>query len=379
MNSDPELMEWGDLATAARAAGSLAPAWKKFIKTKFFVPILRSPDNNPKNFLLCMARDAVLTISEVRARLDEQQSDGIVSLSGGDILRRIEDQGRIEVVLRDGVFSISKKRVDWLRSGIKVATARVATKKALTAAAPAAPLPVLKVASASALAPAAKAPLRSFAPVLKFRYVIPVLLSIAAIGILVTVVIPIMSAPADTDVQAPPAAPVPAPVGFDPPPPAPSPVLPAAAAPQPSVTFTPSDNSFTVNLPGLAEEVELSPDQVNQTRGIDVHQYKLQLGDWMYTLEASDYGAHPPKDRAAAMDILQESVVGKDGTLLAAKPVYLRGTVGREVRVRLSNGGERAARFALIRSKLCMVKVTAPSGERSAAQVDAFLNSFQLN
>jgi hypothetical protein len=221
--------------------------------------------------------------------------------------------------------------------------------------------------------------LRSFAPVLKSRYAIPVLASIAVIGILAAVVIPIITAPADTVVQAPPAAPTPAPAAYVPPPPAPAPVLPAAAPSQTSVTFTPADNSFTVTVPGLAEEVELSPDQVNQTRGIEVHQYKLQIDDWMYTMEASDYGEHPPKDRAAALDIIQASVVGKDGTLLSTKPVYMRGAVGREVRVRLPNGGERAARFALIRSKLCMVKVTAPSGERSTPRIDAFLKSFELN
>lgn len=379
MRRDSILLEWGDLATAAKAAGSLTPAWKKFIKTKFFVAILRSPDDNPKNFLLSMARQGTLVISEVRERLDQQQGDGIVALPGADILRRIEDHGCIEVLLSDSVFNISSKRVDWLRSGIKVTTARIAIRKILFAAAPAAPLPVLRVASASAQAPDIPPPLKSFAPVLKSRYAMPALLSLAALGILAAVAIPIITAPAVVIVQAPPAAPPPAPLAFVPPPPAPGPVPPAAAPSQSVFTFTPADNSFTVNLPGLAEEVELSPDQVSQTRGIDVHQYKLQLDDWMYTLEASDYGEHPPKDRAAAMDILQESVVGKDGKLVSSKPVYLRGSVGREVRVRLPNGGERAARFALIRSKLCMVKVTAPPGAHSAARIDAFLKSFELN
>ena len=44
---------------AAQLAGSLTPAWKKFIKTKFFVAILRSPDDDPKNFLLSVSRHPV--------------------------------------------------------------------------------------------------------------------------------------------------------------------------------------------------------------------------------------------------------------------------------------------------------------------------------
>ena len=41
---------------AAQVTGSMTLAWKKFIKAKFFVAILRSPDDDPKNFLLSITR-----------------------------------------------------------------------------------------------------------------------------------------------------------------------------------------------------------------------------------------------------------------------------------------------------------------------------------
>ena len=38
--------------TAAQQAGSITPAWKKFVNTKFFVAVARSTDSDPKNFTM---------------------------------------------------------------------------------------------------------------------------------------------------------------------------------------------------------------------------------------------------------------------------------------------------------------------------------------
>ncbi len=161
---------------AAQLAGSLTPAWKKFIKTKFFVAISRSLDDDPKNFLLSISRNPgdgkpVVIIAEVRDRIDQHHGDGVVAVTGADIVRRLGDQGGILVELSDGQFSVSRKRVAWLQSGIEVTQARMATRKVLEAAAPAAPLPVLTVqasqlvgsavgAGAAKGAPASPAPMR---------------------------------------------------------------------------------------------------------------------------------------------------------------------------------------------------------------------------
>ena len=381
IRASTELVEWGDMATAARAAGSLAPAWKKFVKTKFFVAILRSPDDNPKNFLLHMVgnRDdgtATLIISEVRQRLDPQQGDGIVALSGADIVCRVEEKGSIQVVLGEGMFSISKKRVDWLRSGIGVTKGRIATRKLLRDAAPVAPLPVLHVESAnepeSVRKPAIKAvPL--WRPVLASRFFMPALLSLAGIGALAGMVVVLINtapdelaapAPVEAAVQAPPVS---------------APVVAAARPAQSLTSFTPANNCFTVNLPGRAEEVELSPDQVILLRGLETNRYKLDFEELNYTMEATDYRARGPQDGYALMDAMQEQMIGTDGVLVAAQPVQLRGATGREVRVRSPNGSERAARFAYIGSRFCTAMVTVPNGERATPQIDAFLNSFKLN
>ena len=386
-DTNPAAVEWGDMATAARAADAMAPAWKKFIKTKFYVAIVRSLDDDPKNYLLHMIRatgdgNGTLIISEVRDRLDPKRGDGIVALSGSEILSRLEDQGSILVALNDNVFNISRKRAEWLRSGIEVSKARVDTRNRLRDAAPRAPLPVLSMApAASQLVPdgedgyeaeAEGGMLARLLAALKSRYVLAVLVAVIATGVFVAILIPISNAPRDDKALKPIEEPVPA-RNIAPPKAAP------ASVAEPAYPFRPADNSFSAVLPGAAEEVELSPDQVQRIGDNRTHQYRLRFDDRMYTLEATDYMANAPKNRDVAMDAMQESIIGKDGALIQAKPVFMHGVTGREVRVRLAGGGERAARFAFIGTKFCMVMVSTPHGERAAPQIDAFLNSFRLN
>jgi hypothetical protein len=138
------------------------------------------------------------------------------------------------------------------------------------------------------------------------------------------------------------------------------------------------DNSFSVSVPGLAEEIELTPDQVSRLGDTRTHQYKLSAGGLMYTMESTDFLVTPPQDRSAEMDAIQALIVGQDGSLIRATPIGLRGATGRDVRVRLANNGERAARFVFRGSKLCLVAVTAPDGTLSAPDINAFIESFQL-
>ncbi len=436
---------------AAQAAGSLTPAWKKFIKTKFFVAILRSPDDDPKNFLLSLTRNPsdgkpVVIVSEVRDRLDQHQGDGMAAVSGADIVRRLGNDGGILIELADSLFSISRKRVAWLRSGIEVTEARVATRKTLLAAAPAAPLPKLNVetdpptvpanggvfaalAQGSVLREAAtparrerepapprverrtrerakprtgleffqpsefqgatspSLPEENFFPLTpgaerlaRARMVagsVPVMLSVIGIGIVAAIAL-VMGG---MDPPAPPAASVQAPAAprFAS---APAAVPLAASAPSAlagMIRFTPSDNSFSVMVPGTPDELELTPEQVEQMGELRMHQYKLVTDERIYTMQATDYGERLPENIAAAMDGMQASIVGQDGTLIHAKTIGLQRAAGREVRVRLGNGAIRAARFTFIGSKFCMVAVVAADGDKGAAEIDAFLNSFELH
>lgn len=381
---DPKLVEWGDEAMAEQAAGSLRTAWKKFIKTKFFVAILRSPDDDPRNFLLHLVSSSAdgtptLVISQVRERLDAQQGDGMVALSGADILRRLGDQGSIQVALREATFNISKKRVEWLRSGIEVTKARIVIRKILQAAAPAAPLPVLRVSSAlpGELAPVPEdEPEPRVAQLLASPYFKPAVGAVVATALVAGIAIALTMVPEEVG------APLPPPPVFEAPLPersAANPGVPGPAQAERSMTFRPMNNNFTVTLPGQAEEVELSPDQVALIGHLPTNHYRLQFDGRLYTMEATDYITRSPEESAAEMDARQKALVGTDGRLMSVKPLDFPGGSGREVRVRMQNGGVRAARFVFIGSRFSMVTVTAPNGDKSTPQIDAFLNSFTLN
>ncbi len=329
----------------------------------------------------------MLVICEVRERLDQQQGDGMVALTGADILRRLGDQGSIQVALREATFNISKKRVEWLRSGIEVTKARVGIRKLLQAAAPAAPLPVLRVTSDASLqmAPVIEdEALPSAASVLASPFFKPVAMTVAGALAIAGIAMFLVQAPE------PESAPAPA---FEAPPPENRPAAsPGAPLPPPvdealarlgpverSVTFAPLNNSFKVNVPGQAEEVELSPDQVALIGHLPTNHYRLLFDGIMYTMESTDYITRSPEESAAELDARQTALVGTDGRLLSVKQLDFPGGTGREVRVRMSSGGIRAARFVFIGSRFSMVSVMAPKGEPSMPQVDAFLTSFQLN
>ncbi|QYF94615.1 hypothetical protein KY495_05290 [Massilia sp. PAMC28688] len=371
-------LEWGDVALAAQAEGSMKPAWTAFLKRKFYVPILRSPDDNPKHYLLHFERDMdsrrpVLIISEVRERLDLEQGDGLVALSGLELLLRLDGQSAMRVVLRDSVFNISKKRGAWLRSGIEETKARVVIRQMLEAASPGGPFPVLRVRDAT---PAAPLPVPKLATRLRLwcedvrdaRYFVPVVLSVTGIGMLW--VLGGEPAPAP-----PPAAPVEAAV----------PVRHSVAqAAGPAVTaavlhaFAPPDHSFSVHLPGMAEEVELSPDQVAQMEGLAANYYRYDGPQGLYEMSVIRFGERMPANTADELAYREQLVVGADGTLVAANAIALRGARGREVHARLPDGTERFARFAFNGDKLCMVMVTIPAGTARPPHLNTILQSFQL-
>ncbi len=133
-----------------------------------------------------------------------------------------------------------------------------------------------------------------------------------------------------------------------------------------------------MQVPGLAEEIELSPEQVSRLADMESHQYRLIVGDRTYAMEASEYREDPPQNLNALMDEVQRTIVG-NGKLLGTKEVPLRGTSGREVRVGMPGGGERAARYFFSGRKYGMVMITVPNGSASAQHIESYLNSLQLN
>lgn len=120
--------------SAAQADGSFTPAWKKFVKTKFFVPVIRTA-NEPKNFKLRMSdimgdgKQSIL-ISELRERVEQHHGASLATLYGADVVRMLHAEASILVALSDRAFNIATERVEWLKKGIEASHARAAVAKA---------------------------------------------------------------------------------------------------------------------------------------------------------------------------------------------------------------------------------------------------------
>lgn len=141
------------ILTAAQADGTLTPAWKKFVNTRFFVPVVANPGG--QGFTLHMGHDGarVITISEVSERLAQPAGGVLASLSGADVVRLLHVDADILVALSDRAFSIARDRVEWLKKGIEAAQARARANAPLPA--PPAPVSIAKAAPPPAPAPAA--------------------------------------------------------------------------------------------------------------------------------------------------------------------------------------------------------------------------------
>lgn len=137
--------------TAAQAAGSINTAWKKFVKTTFFVPVAK-PDGGGVKLL---ARDSkgdgsrAIVISEVRERAEDGQGSLLVALSGADVVRLLQADAAILVALSDRTFDIAHDRVAWLRKSIEASLAKAAQARE------AAPAPVPAAAPVPSPAPVA--------------------------------------------------------------------------------------------------------------------------------------------------------------------------------------------------------------------------------
>ncbi|NHZ88546.1 DUF805 domain-containing protein [Massilia sp. CCM 8733] len=132
---------------AAQAGGSLHPAWKKLVNTRFFVAVLAPAGGNAGHTLRAPGGVLSIPISEVRERVDGGAGGLLVALSGAEVVRLVPGGCAIAVVLSERTFEIDGERVAWLRKSIDAALVKAA--QAREAAVPA-PVPVSVPATAPA-------------------------------------------------------------------------------------------------------------------------------------------------------------------------------------------------------------------------------------
>ena len=152
----PETFE--QVLTAAQADGAFTPAWKKFVNTKFLVPVVRGAD--PRQFTLDVADEGGrgIRIAEVRERLGQRDASALASLSGADVVRMLGADAAILIALSDRAFRIAPERVDWLKKGIEASRAKAAARALEAAGGAPAPQAAPVASSAAPLSLAKQAP-----------------------------------------------------------------------------------------------------------------------------------------------------------------------------------------------------------------------------
>ncbi|ATQ75914.1 hypothetical protein CR152_16275 [Massilia violaceinigra] len=151
--------DFEQVLSAAQADGSLNPAWKKFVHTQFFVPVIRPPGSDASSITPHLSGSAGATgqsilISEVRERVERHHGGAIATLSGVEVVRMLHADASILVALSDRTFDIAGDRVAWIRKSIDATLAKAAQARAAAVPAPVS-VPAPAPASAAPRAPVA--------------------------------------------------------------------------------------------------------------------------------------------------------------------------------------------------------------------------------
>jgi hypothetical protein len=128
---------------ASQASGDYNPTWKRFVKTRFFVPLAPGiaggqgageqfdVSTNPQN-----GKSAV-TISEHAAHLNSGNFHHTATMSGAEIVRKLAPGIGIVIAMNDRTFGMPAALVERLKKSIEAAQAK---SKATPAAVPSAPV-----------------------------------------------------------------------------------------------------------------------------------------------------------------------------------------------------------------------------------------------
>ncbi|MBC3830953.1 DUF805 domain-containing protein [Undibacterium amnicola] len=133
----PSLSEsFEQIVEAAQASGNFKPLWSRFVKTRFYVSIVRHAAESATGFDLWLSHhpdkaDKSVQVAEQRDRLQVAGSFEIISLSGADIVKRVPAGAAISLVLNGRTLEVAATRVEWLRKSLQ-ASLEAAQKKQMS-------------------------------------------------------------------------------------------------------------------------------------------------------------------------------------------------------------------------------------------------------
>lgn len=390
---------------AAQAGESLHPAWKKLVRTQFFVAVQDPADGGAYTLHLPQGARAI-GMSEVRERLAGADGSLLVALPGADVVRMVPDGVGLAVVLSEQTFEIAASRVAWIRKSIEATLARAAEARAAAAprvapapdpasasgptAAGAAPqvaaapqktppstgrLPVLEPMPAGAYedlvfvdedpAPPAVPLLDRIGRKRALAYGVPLLAAAGLAGQALMRAMAERPRPAQalggsSDGAAQDAGPV----G----------VIRKGGAPLASQVWTSPDGGLTVAFPARPEEDTVRANTLERMGAVRMRQFSVVAHSETYKVQVLDLGA-APADPEAAMLRLQATLVGSDAVLTAPPmDLVLKGFPGRDIKA-----GPLLIRMAMVNATAYIASAEADASAPSMRRAGEFIGSLALN
>lgn len=141
-------------------------------------------------------------------------------------------------------------------------------------------------------------------------------------------------------------------------------------------TFTPTDKSFSVDLPGTPSESTEPPRQ----RGIDsMKSYQLRANNHNYLIQSMVF-SKVPEDRTALLNQVRDNFLQDTRKVLVSEePVTSGDLSGREIHIKLPDGRYQYIRMMFVGSHLYVLLIQSPDGRDNNPRVEAFFDSFHLN
>ncbi|HEX8955082.1 MAG TPA: hypothetical protein VF798_02340, partial [Burkholderiaceae bacterium] len=113
------------IVAASQTSGDYNPTWKRFVKTRFFVPLARDGAESGQQFKLGkhpQSGKRIVTIAEDRQLL-EDRGENAAHLHGAEIVKLLSPEVGILVALADRSFGIPAGLVARLKQSLEAAAA----------------------------------------------------------------------------------------------------------------------------------------------------------------------------------------------------------------------------------------------------------------
>jgi len=139
-----------------------------------------------------------------------------------------------------------------------------------------------------------------------------------------------------------------------------------------TLSFSPPDHSFEVQMPGTPTEVRLA----SVPGATDSRLYQSFEGEWTYIAGYTEY-AREPEDVAHTLDSMGQYYADRaQGRIVAEKNIVFQRVDGKDVKIQQADGAFAEVQYGFVGTRLFMVEVVYPAAQKTSPKIDEYFDSF---